>query len=255
MIFAGTPAGVSLSPEGGAHQSTVTPSLGIELPGVRFYEPTFAHEVEWMLLDAIARCSDREHGSSTYLRLSTKSIDQKLAADVVSRHESNDLRHAVLAGGYRLIDRAIDAPDLPASDCVQIAAGGIMVPDAIEAARRLHAEGIAANVLAITSAERLYNDIRTSRRALLETAHGQPGLGHLERLIPADERRAPIVTVQDGASHSLAFLGSVWGVPVVPLGVDEFGQSGSRADLYRATGINADQIVNAAMLALELAGA
>jgi pyruvate dehydrogenase E1 component len=60
------------------------------------------------------------------------------------------------------------------------------------------------------------------------------------------------VTVQDGASHSLAFLGSVWGVPVVPLGVDEFGQSGSRVDLYKATGIDSDQIVNAAMLALEL---
>ena len=77
-------------------------------------------------------------------------------------------------------------------------------------------------------------------------------MGHLERLIPANERRAPIVTVQDGASHSLAFLGSAWGVPVVPLGVDEFGQSGTRADLYRQTGIDADEIVNAAMLALDL---
>ena len=78
-------------------------------------------------------------------------------------------------------------------------------------------------------------------------------LGHLATLIPADERRAPIVTVQDGASHALAFLGSIYGVPVVPLGVDEFGQSGSRAELYDNTGIDADQIVNAAMLALELA--
>ena len=51
MIFAGTPSGVSLSPEGGAHQSTVTPSLGIELPGLDF-EPAFAREVEWALLEA-----------------------------------------------------------------------------------------------------------------------------------------------------------------------------------------------------------
>jgi pyruvate dehydrogenase E1 component len=53
----------------------------------------------------------------------------------------------------------------------------------------------------------------------------------------------------------LAFLGSIWGAPVVPLGVDEFGQSGSRDALYHATGIDADQIVNAAMLALELGSA
>ena len=255
MIFAGTPAGVSLSPEGGAHQSTVTPSLGIELPGVRFYEPAFAHEVEWALLDAIERCRDREHGSSTYLRLSTKTIDQTLAKPVTERIDAAILRRFVLAGGYRLIEWRNAAADLDARDCVQIAAAGIMVPEAVEAARRLHDEGVAANVLVITSAERLYADIRSARRSQLTAASAPLDLGHLETLIPADERRAPIVTVQDGASHSMAFLGSVWGVPVVPLGVDEFGQSGSRADLYRATGIDADQIVNAALLALDLSGA
>jgi pyruvate dehydrogenase E1 component len=252
MIFAGTPAGVSLSPEGGAHQSTVTPSLGIELPGVRFYEPAFAHEVEWVLLDAIARCADREHGSSTYLRLSTKPVDQSLAKQITSRVEPAELRESVLSGGYRLVEWQTDAPDLDPRDCVQIAVAGIMAPEAIEAARRLHAEGVAANVLVITSAERLFADVRTARRTQLRNAGAPLYLGHLEALIPVNERRAPIVTVQDGASHSMAFLGSVWGVPVVPLGVDEFGQSGSRADLYRATGIDADQIVNAAMLSLDL---
>jgi pyruvate dehydrogenase E1 component len=164
------------------------------------------------------------------------------------------LRASVLAGGYRLLERTGEAPELDSRDTVQIAAGGIMVPEAVEAARRLHAEGVAANVLAITSAERLYADLRSARRAQLRSASSPLDLGHLESLIPAAERRAPIVTVQDGASHSMAFLGSAWGVPVVPLGVDEFGQSGSRADLYRATGIDADQIVNAAMLALDLVG-
>jgi pyruvate dehydrogenase E1 component len=252
MIFAGTPAGVSLSPEGGAHQSTVTPSLGIELPGVRFYEPAFAHEVEWVLLDAIRRCADREHGSSTYLRLSTKAVDQTLAKLVTDRIDKVALRDSVLAGGYRLIDWKESAPELDPRDCVQIAVAGIMVPEAVEAARRLHAEGVAANVLVITSAERLYADVRTARGAQLANAGSPLDLGHLEDLIPKAERRAPIVTVQDGASHSMAFLGSVWGVPVVPLGVDEFGQSGSRADLYHATGIDADEIVNAAMLSLDL---
>ena len=76
--------------------------------------------------------------------------------------------------------------------------------------------------------------------------------GHLSEIIPDDERQAPIVTILDGASHALAFLGSVFGAPVVPLGVDEFGQSGTRADLYTATGIGAEHIVAAALHALEL---
>jgi pyruvate dehydrogenase E1 component len=253
MIFAGTPAGVSLSPEGGAHQSTVTPSLGIELPGVVFYEPAFGREVEWVLLDGMRRCCDRESGSSTYLRLSTKAVDQSLMDEPLARFGEEGLRRQVLAGGYRIVDRSVHAPALPAGDAVQIFVGGIMVPEAIAAARALHAEGIAANVINVTSSDRLFDTLRQARRAQLRDARAPLDLGHLEALLPVGERRAPIVTIQDGASHSLAFLGAAFGVPVVPLGVDEFGQSGSRQELYHTTGIDTAQIVNAAMLALELA--
>jgi len=253
MIFAGTPAGVSLSPEGGAHQSAVTPSLGIELPNVVFYEPAFANEVEWILLEGMRRCCDRKSGLSTYLRLSTKSIEQNLNAPALKRLGEDTLREHVLKGGYRLIDHALDAPGLDPRDTVQILVGGIMVPEALEAASRLHAEGVAANVIVVTSSDLLFEALRRSRRALLKNANAPLELGHVETLIPINERKAPTVTIQDGASHSLAFLGSIFGVPVVPLGVDEFGQSASRADLYHAVGIDADQIVNAAMLALELA--
>ena len=252
MIFAGTPSGVSLSPEGGAHQSTVTPSLGIELPGLDFYEPAFAREVEWMLLEALRQCCDRAHGLSTYFRLSTKPVDQKLMDEALARLGEDELRRQTLLGGYRIVDRRVAAPDLPARDAVQIAAGGIMIPEAIAAAKRLHEEGVAANVINLTSARRLYRALREARGNLLADAHRAPDLGHLAELIPADERRAPIVTVQDGASHGLTFLGSVYGAPVVPLGMDQWGQSGSRSDLYEYAGIDADEIVNAAMLALEL---
>ena len=252
MIFAGTPAGVSLSPEGGAHQSSVTPSLGIELPNLNFYEPAFGTEVDWILLDALRQCCDREAGRSTYLRLSTKPIPQGLFQGPLERLGENRLREQVLAGGYRLVDRTVTAPEIPEEDTVQIATGGIMAPEAVAAAERLREEGIAANVINVTSADILYRSIRSARKRRLRDAYAPADLGHLDVLIPESERRAPIVTVQDGASHSLAFLGSAWGVPVVPLGVDEFGQSGSRADLYHTVGIDSDAIVNAAMLAHEL---
>jgi pyruvate dehydrogenase E1 component len=252
MIFAGTPSGVSLSPEGGAHQSTVTPSLGIELPGLDFYEPAFAREVEWALLEALRQCCDREHGLSTYFRLSTKPIDQKLMDEAIARLGEDEIRRQTLLGGYRIVDRRTAAPDLPVKDAVQIAAGGIMIPEAIEAARRLHEEGVAANVINVTSARRLYRTLRDARGRQLADARRDPDLGHLATLIPPEERRAPIVTVQDGASHGLAFLGSIYGAPTVPLGMDQWGQSGSRGQLYEYAGIDVAEIVNAAMLALEL---
>ena len=252
MIFAGTPAGVSLSPEGGAHQSSVTASLGIELPNLRFYEPAFGREVDWVLLDAIGQCLDREHGQSTYLRLSTKPIDQGLFSEPLDRFGADELRRQVLAGGYRLVDRHVATPDLPADDTVTIAVGGIMVPEAVAAARLLQAEGVAVNVINVTSADRLYRAARQARAAQLIDARAAHHHGHLETLFPGSDRRAPIVTVQDAASHSLAFLGAVWGAPVVPLGVDEFGQSGSRGELYGQVGIDVDTIVNAGLLALDL---
>jgi pyruvate dehydrogenase E1 component len=252
MIFAGTPAGVSLSPEGGAHQSTITTSIGIELPDVVTYEPAFANEVEWILLDAMRHCCDREHGHSTYLRLSTKPIDQGLLREPLERYGEAELRRQVLAGGYRLVDRT-SGGTAAGSDVVNIFVGGIMAPEAVRASEMLLDEGVAANVINTTSTDRLYGDLRSARRAQLARASASLDLGHLAALIPPPERRAPIVSIQDGASHAMSFLGGVFGVPIVPLGVDEFGQSGSRDALYRQTGIDAGQIANAAFLALDLA--
>ena len=254
MILVGTPSGISLSPEGGAHQSTVTTSLGIELPNLLFYEPSFGREVEWTLLEALRQCADRAHGRSTYLRLSTKAIDQALLEPALARLGEQMLRHQVLAGGYRLIDARVDAPDVPPEHAVQIAVAGAMVPEAIEAAQLLHQEGVAANVLNLTSPGQLYRGLADARRGHLRRGTSGFDAGHLGELIPPQERRAPIVTVEDGASHALAFLGSAFGAPVIPLGVDEFGQSGSRADLYRHYGVDPESIVSAALLALDLQG-
>jgi pyruvate dehydrogenase E1 component len=251
MIFAGTPAGVSLSPEGGAHQSAITPSIGLELPEVVFYEPTFGVEVEWILLEGLRQCCDRARGRSTYLRLSTKPIDQRLLNEPLERFGKDELRRQVLAGGYRLVDRAKDGR-ANAMEPVTIFVGGIMAPEAVEASARLLDEGIAATVVNATSIDRIYDDLRNARRQQLRNASGTANFGHIETLVPPSDRRTPIVSILDGASHAMAFLGSVFGVPVVPLGVDEFGQSGSRDALYRQTGIGVDEIVNAAMLAIEL---
>ncbi|MEO6891708.1 MAG: 1-deoxy-D-xylulose-5-phosphate synthase N-terminal domain-containing protein [Ktedonobacteraceae bacterium] len=252
FIFAGTPSGVSLSPEGGAHQSTVTASLGIELPELTYYEPAFACEVEWILLDALRECCDRAHGRSTYLRLSTKKIDQQILEPALQRLGKEKLRRQVLAGGYRLLEGRSQVPEATASEVVQIATTGAMVPEAVEAAQRLSAEGIAANVLHITSPQKLFALFTEERHRRLHNPLESGQGDYLATLFSPEERRAPIVTVQDASAHSLAFLGSLYGAPTIPLGVDRFGQSGSQMDLYRYAGISVDDIVNAGYLALEL---
>jgi len=134
---------------------------------------------------------------------------------------------------------------------VVLAASGPIVPDVLEAACDLSAEGVATTVLNVTSADRLYADWRASRLGGVRSSRVPEECSHLGlNLVLGAERHAPIVTVLDGASHALAFLGAVFGQPTVPLGMDQFGQSGGRADLYAYAGIDAAHVVNAALLAL-----
>lgn len=259
FIFAGTPSGVSLSPEGGSHQSIVTPSLGMELPTLLAWEPCFALETEWVMLEALRQCSDSQHGRSSYLRLSTRAIDQEMLKPALHRLGEDRLRRQVLAGGYRLIDwrdsddNHVHTPDNYGytSPVVHIATTGTLVPEAVAAAHMLQREGVAVNVLNLVSPRQLFETWQAARREQVRDPFGPTG-GPFDWLILPEERRAPIVTVHDGASHALAWLGSIYGTLVVACGVDTFGQAGTRADLYSSFGIDAESIAEAAFSAIDL---
>ena len=247
FIVVGTPSGVSLAPEGGAHQSTVTPSLGAELPNLNSYEPCFAQELVWIMLEAVRQCCRDVDGRATYLRLSTKPTDQSMLEPALERLGATELRRQVLEGGYRLLDWQTATPDADPRSLVHIASTGIMLPEALEAAAMLQAEGIAVNVLNLTSPRRLFENWRAAQWG---RRPGREPSQLLSWLIPPHERRAPIVTVQDGASHNLAWLGSLFGSYLIPLGVDDFGQSGTPADLYRHFHIDSQAIFEAALVGL-----
>ena len=172
-------------------------------------------------------------GSSAYLRLSTRPVDQTLAAVPADPAARERRRRQVVAGGY-LIGRAERAPD------VTIAAMGVLLPEALAAAERLAAAGVAADVACVTSPDLLFRALRARQ------GHGDSPVWILDQVLPAD-RAAPLVTVLDGHPHTLAFLGGVNQVPAVTLGVTSFGQSGDLADVYRYHGIDADSIVRAAL--------
>jgi pyruvate dehydrogenase E1 component len=160
-------------------------------------------------------------------------VDQRLAPPAGA-----DYRAAVLAGGYRLTD-ARSAPGWSAETAVSLFATGVTVPAAVGAAARLAERGAHASVFVVTSPDRLYRGLRAPRP-------------YVETLVGADEEEVPVVSVIDGHSHALAFLGGALGVPQLALGVDDFGQSGTRPDLYRHYGIDADAIVAAASTLLGL---
>jgi pyruvate dehydrogenase E1 component len=229
FILVGTPAGITLAPEGGAHQSVLTPLVGIGQPALTAFEPAYVDELAEILRWSFDHLQD-EDGGSVYLRLSTRPVAQP------QRELTSELRDRILEGAYWLAPPDSDAE-------LAIVACGMVLPEAIEAHRQILEDIPAAGLLIVTSADRLHRGWIHSQRTN-GAFHGAPS--YIERLLSALPASAGLVTVLDGHSAALSWLGSVAGHRVVALGVERFGQSGDINDLYRTYGLDADAIVGAA---------
>jgi pyruvate dehydrogenase E1 component len=242
FIVAGTPSGLTLAPEGGAHQSIGTPLIGMAQDGLASFEPAYVDELavimEWAF-DYMQRGGDEdkekrwhrdEKGGSVYLRLSTRPLDQ------LPRGMTPDLREAIIDGGYWL-----RRPE-PGTDLAIVYTGAV-APEAIEATGLL-AEDRRVGVLAITSADRLSAGWHAAQRA---REHGDPDArAHVEGLLSDLPRDAGIITLTDAYPEALSWIGGVAGHRVRALGVEHFGQSGSLAELYSHYGLDVNAILAAA---------
>jgi pyruvate dehydrogenase E1 component len=220
-----TPSGITLAPEGGAHQSIGSPLIGISQPGLIAFEPAFADEVAVMLRWAFVHLQAPD-GGSVYLRLSTRQLPQP------EREMTPALSDAVLAGGYWLV------PPEPGAELAIVCAGAV-APEALKALGLVREDIPGAGLLHVTSADRLDADWR--RRGRTGTAAG---------LLAPLAQGAALVTVLDGHPATLSWLGAVLGHRVRALGVDRFGQSADLTDLYRVHGLDAGAILDACAAAL-----
>jgi pyruvate dehydrogenase E1 component len=225
FLLVGTPSGLTLAAEGGAHQSINTPLIGMGQPNLTTFEPAFADEVALMMRWAFDDMQ-KPTGSSTYLRLSTRTIPQIARDD--SAWEANALQ-----GGYWL-----RAPG-PGAE-VAIVFSGVVAPEALHAWEQLADEIPGIGLLNITSPDLLHRGWSAARSC----SDAQPS--HVETLLSALSPQAGLVTVLDGSPGALSWLGGVKGMRVNPLGVDRFGQTGDLPDLYRSYRLDSDAIIDAA---------
>ncbi|WP_226574891.1 transketolase [Acuticoccus sediminis] len=233
FLLVATPSGISLAPEGGAHQSIGTPLIGMSQPGLASYEPAFADELAVMMADAFDRMSGpggpgRER--ATYLRLTTRPLEQPI------RTMTDKLRDDILAGAYWLRE---PGPSAEIVVCVQ----GVVTNEAIRSAAMIADGRRDVGILAVTSADRLHTGWQTARAARRK---GEPSISHVETIMEELPHHCGLVTVLDGHPTTLSWLGGVSGHRVVALGVETFGQTGTIADLYRHYGIDAEGIAAAA---------
>ncbi|MBR0775144.1 transketolase [Bradyrhizobium diazoefficiens] len=233
FMVAATPSGITLAPEGGAHQSIATPLIGMAQDGLASFEPAFVDELAVIMgwgFEHMQR--DPGEGGSVYLRLSTRAIEQ------AQRIMTPELAQGITDGAYWLRKPGPNAE-------VVIAYTGAVAPEAIEATGFIGESRRDIGLLAITSADRLHAGW-TAARKLRRDRRGVQHLSHIEKLLAPLPRDCGIVTVIDGHPSALGWLGSVRGHRAEALGVEQFGQTGSIADLYRHYGIDANAIIDAA---------
>ena len=241
MVVA-TPSGITLAPEGGAHQSIATPLIGMAQDGIAAFEPAYVDEVATIMawaFDYMQRdgsgggdgpwLRDRQ-GGAVYLRLSTRPLTQpKRALD-------QSLRDGVITGGYWL-----EAPAAGAE--IAIIYCGAVAAEAIEAHRQITEDLPGAGLLAVTSSDRLnagWHAAERGRQAGRTTDESQ-----IEKLLAPLAPDAALITIIDGHPLTLAWMGSVFGHRVHPLGVEHFGQSGDLPDLYRHYRLDVEAILDA----------
>lgn len=244
FMLAATPSGVTLAPEGGAHQSIATPLIGMAQDGLASFEPAFVDELAVMMrwaFEYMQRSGEAEPdsttwlrdatGGSVYLRLSTRLVDQP------KREITPQLERDIINGGYWMRRPGPNAQ-------VIVAYTGTVAPEAIEAVGMMGEDRRDVGLLAITSADRLNAGWTAAQRA--REAGLSHASSHVERLLADIPAHCGIVTVIDGHPATLGWLGSVHGHRTRSLGVEHFGQTGSIAELYRHYGIDARGIATAA---------
>jgi pyruvate dehydrogenase E1 component len=243
FMVAGTPSGITLAPEGGAHQSIATPLIGMAQDGLASFEPAFVDELAVMMRwgfqhmqrELTEEGDDRSgmrNGGSVYLRLSTRTIEQP------QRMMTPDLEKAITDGAYWLRKPGPNAEAI-------VAYTGTVAPEAIEAVGMLGESRRDVGLLAITSADRLHAGWTAARKMRRDRQHPH-FLSHIEKLLSPLPRDCGIVTVLDGHPAALGWIGAVCGHRMEALGVEHFGQTGTIDDLYRHHGIDANAIIDAA---------
>ncbi|WP_426163515.1 transketolase [Sandarakinorhabdus sp. DWP1-3-1] len=227
FLLVATPSGVTLAPEGGAHQSINPPLIAMGQPGLTMFEPAYADELAALMHWSFGHLQ-AVNGGSVYLRLTTRNIVQPA-------REDNGWRAGSIAGGYWL------KPPGSGAEAAIVAMGALM-PEALQAWEELHHDVPGLGLLSVTSPDLLH---RGWSAAGAGRWSGPAVASHVETLLAALPAQARLVTLLDGSPAALSWLGGVRGQRVVPLGVDRFGQTGDLPDLYREYRLDADAIIAA----------
>ena len=112
-----------------------------------------------------------------------------------------------------------------------------MISEVLKLQKEIQEEEVNLGILIVSSPDKIYTDWEKSKNKDRE-------ISHIEKILKKADENSTLITIIDGHSSALAWLGSVRGHKVYPLGVREFGQSGDLNEIYEYSNIDFKSIID-----------
>ena len=222
FLVGATSGRTTLNGEGLQHQDGHSHLLASTIPNLVSYDLAYAYEVAVILREGIRRMYEAGEEVVFYLTVGNENYRQP----PIPEGDREAIRDGIVRGLYRLREAPADL-DGPR---VRLLGSGAILNEVVRAQELLARDyGVAAEVWAVTSYTELRRDALAVERWNL--------------LHPAEPARVPYVAAALGAEPELVVAASDYmkalpdGVakhidaPVIALGTDGFGRSGTRAEL------------------------
>ncbi|MFI5323790.1 MAG: pyruvate dehydrogenase (acetyl-transferring), homodimeric type [Thermodesulfobacteriota bacterium] len=218
FMVGGTSGRTTLAGEGLQHQDGHSHLLAYPVPNLKAYDPAYAYEIAVIIQDGIRRMYVDQENIFYYLTVMNETYEQPPLPE--------GSREGILRGMYKFRDSQLKDTELRA----QLFGSGTILNEALKAQELLGEKyGVAADVWSVTSYKELYRDGCESER--------------WNMLHPSELKRTPYVAqcLKDAPGVLVAASDYVMALPdsisqwlprpLVSLGTDGFGRSGSRKAL------------------------
>jgi pyruvate dehydrogenase E1 component len=240
FLIGATAGRTTLGGEGLQHQDGSSHVIAATIPNCRAYDPAFAYEMA-VIFDHGARAMMEEGRDEFYY---VTAMNENYAQPSMPEGVEADIVKGLYRVEARLPPKAIGR--------VRLLGSGAILPQVLEAARRLEADwGVASEVFSATSFSELARDAREVERHNRLNPSAPRQTSHVANCLSG---RDPIIAATDYVRAYPQLIAAYVDAAFTALGTDGFGRSDTRATLRSFFEVDAGHIAVAALAALASGG-
>ena len=250
FLLGATSGRTTLSGEGLQHQDGTSQLVAATIPNCKAYDPAFACELAVIIDQGMREMMVEQQDVFYYVTMMNENYAQP---DLRAGSEADIIRGCYVFSSYKPnLDKGQGQKKSSTTNkTVTLMGSGAILTEVIKAAQQLADQGIHATVYSVTSWSEVARDGAACQQRRLKGEQSQADAFIAQQLASS---QGPIIAASDyvrAVPESIrAFVPE--GRSYLTLGTDGFGRSDTRAALREYFGVDAQSIVNAALVQLKM---